>query len=169
MTPLRFTIPGVPIAKGRPRIGTRAGRPCAFTPPRTVAYEGMVALVGQEAMQGRPLLDGAVKLELAATFPIAASWSKAKRADALAGRLWHVSRPDGDNILKAIGDGLNGVVWTDDSRIAVSSIVKVYGAMPGVEVLVTALESAAVTRDARLIGELIKPIMARIERGLADD
>lgn len=30
----------------------------------------------------------------------------------------HVKRPDGDNLEKYLNDSLNGVVWTDDSRIA---------------------------------------------------
>lgn len=30
----------------------------------------------------------------------------------------HVKRPDGDNLEKYLNDSLNGVVWTDDARIA---------------------------------------------------
>lgn len=136
---IRFVVPGVPIAKGRPRMTTRGGFARAYTPAKTVAYEGMVALAGQEAMDGTAPLDGPLRLEIVATFPIPASWSKKKRADAIEHTAWHTSRPDGDNILKAIGDGLNGVCWTDDSRIASSEIAKRYGVIPGVEVRVLAL------------------------------
>lgn len=139
MTIIRFTVHGVPVAKGRPRIGTIAGKARAFTPKKTVAYEGLVALAGQEAMAGVAPLGGPVRLEIVAWFPVAASWPKKKRDAALCGALYHTSRPDGDNILKAIGDGLNGVCWGDDSQIAACSVVKRYGATPGVAVTVVAL------------------------------
>lgn len=120
MTPIRFTVPGTPVAKGRPRISVCGGQARAYTPAKTVAYEGLAALAAQDAMAGRVPIDGPVRIEVIAWFPIPASWSKRKRADALAGRLHHVSRPDGDNILKALGDGLNGVCWRDDSQLSTS-------------------------------------------------
>jgi Holliday junction resolvase RusA-like endonuclease len=136
---IRLHVPGIPTAKGRPRIGTRAGRPCAFTPAKTVAYEGLVAHEGSASMNGQEPLDGALRCEIIATFPIPASWPKSKRAAAVAGEVWHTSRPDGDNIAKAIGDGLNGVVWRDDSQVASWEIAKRYGVLPGVSVTVVVL------------------------------
>ncbi len=38
---------------------------------------------------------------------------------ARAGTELHTKRPDLDNVLKAIKDGLNGIVWGDDSQVAV--------------------------------------------------
>jgi Holliday junction resolvase RusA-like endonuclease len=40
---------------------------------------------------------------------------------------WHVSRPDIDNIVKAILDGLNGVVFADDASVAQLVASKEYG------------------------------------------
>ena len=48
---LHFTVPGVPQGKGRARFGN--GR--TYTPAKTVAYEGLIALAGQQAMEGRDL------------------------------------------------------------------------------------------------------------------
>lgn len=130
---IRLTVPGQPVAKGRPRAGTVNGKVRMFTPAKTVNYEGLIALAGQQAMDGAPLIDGPLRLSVTATFAIPASWSKKR----VAGALWHTGRPDGDNLLKAVGDGLNGVVWKDDSQIAVAEIRKLYGPTPGllVEVL----------------------------------
>lgn len=136
---IRFTVPGAPVAKGRPRLTTRGGFARAFTPAKTVAYEGLVALAGQDAMNGAPPFSGALSLEIVAWFAIPASWSKKKREAAIAGRMRHTSRPDGDNILKAIGDGLNGVCWIDDSQIAEARVSKRYGETPCVAVEVRAL------------------------------
>lgn len=133
---ITFTIPGKPVAKGRPRVSTFGGRVRSFTPAKTVAYEGLVAFAGQDAMCGRSLLEGAVSLRVEAIFEIPASWPKRKRADAAAGTVRPTGKPDADNILKAIGDGLNGVVWRDDSQIVEATITKRYGDTPHVSVSV---------------------------------
>lgn len=132
---LRFTVPGLPQGKGRPRLSTRGGFARAFTPQKTVAYEGLIALAGQEAMNGVPPLDGPVSIAVTAFFPIPQSWSKRKKAAAH----WHTSKPDGDNILKAVGDGLNSIAWSDDSQVALATITKRYGNVPCLEVEVTRL------------------------------
>lgn len=132
---LAFTVPGTPVAKGRPRISTRGGFARAFTPAKTVAYEGLIALAAQDAMKGAAPYVGPVSVTVTATFPIPASWSRKKQATAL----WHTGRPDGDNLLKAVGDGLNGVAFKDDSQVASARIVKRYGAVPGLMVEVEAL------------------------------
>lgn len=31
---------------------------------------------------------------------------------------WHTSRPDVDNVVKALCDALNGIAWTDDAQVA---------------------------------------------------
>lgn len=139
MTLLRFHIPGQPIAKGRARISTWGGFARAYTPEKTVAYEGLVASRGSDAMDGQAPFDGPLRVEVVATFAIPASWSKRKRAAAIEGTAWHTSRPDGDNIAKACFDALNKIVWTDDSRIASCEVAKVYGVVPGVQVTVMAL------------------------------
>ena len=90
-------------------------------------------------MQGQEPFAGPLRLEIIATFPMPASWSKKRRAQGAEGTLWHTSRPDGDNILKAVGDGLNGVVWRDDACLASCEIGKRYGIVPGLQVEVLPL------------------------------
>ncbi len=67
-----------------------------------------------EAMAGAPLMDGPVSLSLELLHTIPRSASKKARADMLAGSLRPTKKPDADNVLKAIADGMNGVVWRDD-------------------------------------------------------
>ena len=129
---LHFTVPGTPQGKGRARFGN--GR--AYTPAKTVAYEGLVALAGQQAMEGRDLIEGPVYITVNCFFPIPKSWSKKKRQYAKASLAWHTGKPDASNILKAIEDGLNGVVFKDDSQIAFAKVTKQYDETPRVEVMV---------------------------------
>ncbi len=136
---IRFTVPGLPQGKGRARISTRNGSPRAYTPLKTVMYESLIALAGQDAMEGRPPIEGPVYLHVTATFPIAPSWTKRRKAEIASGMAWHTSKPDGDNIAKSVGDGLNGIAFKDDSQVALCKVLKVYGDKPGLDVMVEAL------------------------------
>lgn len=140
---ITFTVPGTPVAKGRPIASTFGGRVRMRTPARTERYEAQVAVFANQAMAGRAPIDDPVSVTVTAIMPIAASWSKKKRADALAGLLRPVGRPDLDNIAKSVGDGCNGIVWTDDSRIVDLRVVKRYGEHPALEVRVEAACLAA--------------------------
>lgn len=125
------------MAKGRARISTRSGRTLAYTPARTARYESTVALFGAQAMAGRPPTVEPVELSVRAFFPVPPSWPKARRAAALTGELAHVSRPDLDNVVKAVLDGLSGVCWPDDASVAAVVAEKTYAETPGVSVRVS--------------------------------
>lgn len=129
---IRFAIPGVPQGKGRARLGKVNGHARMFTPAKTVAYEGLIALAAKQAMAGRAPLPGPVSVRLRCVFPVPASWSKKRRAEALGGLIRPTGKPDTDNVVKAVGDGCNGVVWVDDSAIVEVAAIKVYGETPGV-------------------------------------
>lgn len=127
---VRFHIPGIPVAKGRARVTTIGGHARTYTPEKTVRYESTVALMARQAMGASSPIAKPVSVSIVATWPIPASWSKKRQQEAV----YKPSRPDLDNIIKAIGDGCNGIVWNDDSQIAVLQSCKVYGAVPGVSV-----------------------------------
>ena len=61
-------------------------------------------------------------MSIEAVFPIPVSWSKAKRQEALEGKLAHMGKPDWDNVGKIITDALNEVAWHDDSQIISASV-----------------------------------------------
>jgi Holliday junction resolvase RusA-like endonuclease len=126
---LEFFISGQPRGKQRPRFWN--GR--AVTPKETREYEEHIAWAAKEA--GAKPHDRPCSVFVEATFSIPTSWSKKLKAEALAG-LPHTSRPDGDNILKAVLDSLNGVAFKDDSLAYTVSIVKRYGLRQGVSVRV---------------------------------
>ena len=144
---LTFEIPGDPVAKARPRVAMVAGRARLYTPAKTEKYEARVALFAKQAMAGRPVMVGPVALSVTALFPIPPSWPKKRQAAARAGTEQHTKRPDADNCAKAILDGLNGVVWKDDSQVVTLSIEKRYAEVPRVEVLVVPLTEEGVTKS----------------------
>lgn len=132
---VRFHVPGIPVAKGRAIASTMGGKVRMRTPAKTVAYESTVAMFARQAMGASSPLAKAVSLLIVATWPIPASWSKKRQQDAS----HKPSRPDLDNIVKAIGDGCNGIVWNDDSQIVQLIGEKRYGDVPGVVVEVAEL------------------------------
>lgn len=115
-----FVIPGKPFAKQRPRA-TRQGR--VYTPKETVSFERQVGQIAAQHFK-QPLL-GAVRLSMRAVFELPASWSQKKR-QAHFGRP-HCQKPDLDNCLKSISDGLNRIAFADDGQIAVVIGEKVWG------------------------------------------
>lgn len=132
---ISFTIPGEPVAKGRARSFIRAGNIAHYTPDKTARYENLVKLAAQQAMARAPL-EGSVSLTIRAFFSIPVSWSLKKQRAAALGELRHTKRPDLDNVVKAIKDGANGVVWKDDSQVDDVRASKRYG-QPRVEVEVS--------------------------------
>lgn len=130
---IMLRIPGDPVPKGRPRF-TRQGR--AYTPAKTKTYEDEVAMLGKAAMNGQEPLKTPIAVFVYATFPIPQSYSKKRREACLDGSERHIKRPDLDNVVKAITDGMNGVVYDDDSQIVSIHATKVYGTDGMVEVMV---------------------------------
>lgn len=139
ITNVSFFIPGEPQGKGRARIGKVGNFSRMFTPAKTVAYEGLAAMAAQAAMGQAAPFDGACAIHVDAFYAIPKSMSKAKQAMALAGDIRPTKKPDGDNILKAICDGINGVVWRDDVQAVDARVTKRYGKTPCVYVEVSEL------------------------------
>lgn len=128
-----FTVYGDPIPKGRPRF-TRQGR--TYTPKRTHDYESEVAMIAKAAMAGQEPLETSLTVCVYATFPIPQSYSKKRSEACLNGLERHIKRPDLDNVVKAITDAMNGIVYKDDSQITTIHAKKVYGTVGMVEVYV---------------------------------
>lgn len=137
--PVSFVVPGEAIGKGRPRVGKVGGHARLFTPKKTANYESLIAVAAQHAMAGRELIPGPVMIELRIVVAVAQSWSKKKAAAALAGTVMPTKKPDADNVLKAICDGINGIVFKDDVQVVNVSLSKRFGSTPGVAVRVVPL------------------------------
>ena len=117
---MKIRIDGKPQPKQRARV-TKWG---SYTPPQTVAYEKLVALT----WGNRPMLQGAVSMKVTCVFKIPKS-----RKDLWNGQN-HTQRPDLDNVIKAVTDGLNGRAFDDDSQIVELIGTKVWGRDEYVEV-----------------------------------
>lgn len=139
LRPVSFVVPGEPQGKGRARIGKLGKFARLYTPAKTVAYEGLVALAAQEVMQGRALITGPVLIELRILHAVPRSMSRKRQLHALAGDIPCVKKPDADNVLKAICDACNGVVWRDDVQATDGMFRRRWAETPGVHVRIVPL------------------------------
>ena len=121
-----------------PKISSREIVASSLTPEKTVGYEGLVAAAASNAMRAEagPLFTGPLEAVLEMRIPIPASWSKAHKAAALAGTELPTSKPDIDNVAKAILDACNGVVFRDDAQVVMLVATKAFSDEPGVRVVI---------------------------------
>lgn len=133
-------VPGDPVGKGRPRITTVGGFARTYTPAKTKEYEGRVRFEAQCSMQGQPLMTGAVELKLQIFMPIPVSYSKKKAALCREQKVVPTKKPDMDNVLKAVCDAFNGVVWVDDTQVVDCHVTKRFAEESCVICIVTPLD-----------------------------
>ncbi len=136
--PIVILLPGPPVPKGRHRsyYDDKVKFVRNYTPEKTVKYENRVKAKARRVMRGLPIMTGPVTCRLKFSMPIPKSWARRKRSDAALGLIRPASRPDLDNLLKAILDALNLIVFVDDSQITDLIVTKRYAEEPGVEVTV---------------------------------
>ena len=107
---ISFFVPGTPCAEQSVRF-TKTGR--TYQPADVLAYRDKIGWYARQAAPG-VMFDTAVAVDVVANFLIPRSWSKKRQASAFA----HAQRPDVDNLIKALADGLKGVLIRDDALIS---------------------------------------------------
>jgi Holliday junction resolvase RusA-like endonuclease len=119
MDRIQFTLPIEPTPKGRPRLGRRG----VYTPQKTRDFEREIATRAKQYAP-IPILSGplTVILNFFITRP-----KSVKRAHAM-------SKPDLDNLAKAVTDALNKIIWNDDSQICELWAFKAYAPVGRIEV-----------------------------------
>ena len=129
-------VDGVPVPKGRARYVRRGNHISTYTPEKTRTYETLIKDAARQAMGVSEPLDTPVSLYLYIRVPIPASATK-KRLQAIAdGSEKPTKKPDASNVLKSVEDGMNGVVYKDDSQIVNIHVTKVFSSEPGVDICV---------------------------------
>ena len=144
---ITFTVPGVPVGKGRPRFAKRGQFVKTYTPEKTASYENLVKMAAAEAMHSTLPMEGAVSLNLLLYITPPVSWSEKKKKAALSAEIWPTSKPDIDNVLKGIADACNGIVWLDDKQIVDCQISKKYAERAEAVVIVELVQAQKTLRN----------------------
>lgn len=139
---IQFAVFGEPVAQGRPRAGKDwNGKTVLYDPAKSRNFKEYVKVA---ASQHRPdkLLEGPLHVTIKVYKPMLKKFSKKKLAEAEAGILRPVTKPDVDNYVKGIKDALNKVIWNDDSQVVDLNVSKFYSKSPRVEVFVEELTTS---------------------------
>jgi Holliday junction resolvase RusA-like endonuclease len=88
--------------------------------------------------QGARMMEGPLSVSIRAGFAPPKSWPKWKLE--VARSIWHTRRPDGDNVVKAVLDALQGVAFREDSHVAKHGLIKHYTDEPGVLVSIESID-----------------------------
>ena len=131
-----FMVEGTPVPKGRPRFARRGKFVSTYSPKTTVDYESKVSESAKLAMGASEPLETPVGAYIYITLPVPASYSKKRTQACLSGEERPTKKSDIDNYCKAIFDGMNGIVFLDDSLVVSLHATKVYGTIGMVEVMV---------------------------------
>ena len=129
-----------PIPKARPRFHLVRGHVHTYTPAKTANYEKRIAEAWSE--QAGFTFDKDIPLAVHIYFgmPIPKSTTKKNKSLMLEGLLKHTKKPDIDNLIKSVLDGLNGVAWEDDAQIVRISAEKYYSLYPSVTIYIAERE-----------------------------
>ena len=127
-----FFIDGQPIPKGRPRAAARGKHTILYTPKATKEYEDHVAEVASKHLPKTGIIMGPITISLIFYMKAPKKYTKKMNTP-------HVTRPDVDNLAKAILDGLEGVIYKNDAQVTTLYAHKWYGDNPRVGVSVSEL------------------------------
>ena len=141
--PVEFRVDGLPVTQGSKTAGvTKDGKPYVreSNPGGLRAWRAAVRSEAQRAMEGRPLLDAdGLALRLTCVFSLQRPVSRAKKHH------YPDKRPDLSKLVRAVEDGLKGIVWRDDSQVCEQVAHKRYASdlggsvRPGVDIRVSVI------------------------------
>ncbi len=142
MRKIKFSVPGQPFGKQRPKFSRTGVYVKTYTPDKTVSYENLVKLMYQQAAKGKMFSEEeALDVRIIAYYEIPKSISKKKRKAMLEHRLRPTKKPDWDNIGKIVCDSLNKVAYHDDSAVVDAQVRKFYSENPRVDVTIRGVGS----------------------------
>ena len=113
---MTFFFPVDPQPKGRPRFARRGRLIVTRTPGPTRAYEREIATLARNQMGSQPLM----------TDPLIVQLLFFLKKPPSAKRSYPTTKPDLDNLIKAVLDAMNGIIWKDDTQVVDLHVHKRY-------------------------------------------
>lgn len=132
---IKFTVPGIPVGKARPRVTRYA----TYTPQKTKDYENLVKWSFKNKYKDKPL-KGPIRIDIWLYMYIPKNTSKKRTKAKIKGDILPTKRPDWDNMAKAITDALNNLAFKDDNQIVDAHIYKRFSDKPRAEVEIRKIE-----------------------------
>lgn len=124
---MRFTVPGQPYGKARPRKGKFG----IYNPKANDENERRIreAYIQTKGLIPEPVT-APVWMNVELIYAVPKATPKKKREMMLAGKIRPMVKPDVDNCLKSVMDALNGLAYMDDKQVVLTRCIKRYGEKP---------------------------------------
>lgn len=139
---MRFEFDIAPVEQARPRA-VRFGTGVRMYDPKKVAvFKRQLGMLAKQQMLDRGLepYDGPLEVCMEFYRPVQASLSRKERDMRLSGVHRPTVKPDLSNYIKALEDGLNGIIWIDDNRIVQIVAEKKYSDRPRIVIEVNKVD-----------------------------
>ncbi len=142
---IKLDLYGDPVAWQRPQFCRRGAK--------MHSYDGQEKLkLGckwQLKSQFRDaILTAPVSIDLTFYMPIPKSTTGIRKKQMLHGKMYHMKRPDLDNLQKFVLDCLNQIILTDDAQVVEIRARKIYSDKPGTLIRILPLtEQQTITED----------------------
>ena len=146
---IHFKIDGPAVPQGRPRAVRMGAGVRMYDPPKSKAYKQMVSAKVRSYMKtnGIQTITEPLAVHLNFYFTPPKSYSK-KRIQAIESKEeLFTKRVDLDNLIKAVTDSMNGIMYEDDSQIVGLTAGKHYGHEDYVDVKVQIIETGKESDD----------------------
>jgi crossover junction endodeoxyribonuclease RusA len=158
MTPITFTVPGIPQTAGSKRafVNPKTGRAIITDDNRKGKdWRACVQAKANEVYTEPTLLDGPLLLDVIFMFPRPRShYGTGRYANSLKHNapMHHTKRPDATKLLRALEDALTGVIWRDDAQVCEQFVRKMYAAIPGARVRIDSVGEPQTTESQLTTG-----------------
>jgi Holliday junction resolvase RusA-like endonuclease len=119
---VRIFIPGEPVAQPRPKVSTKNGFPRAYTELHHPIHAFKQAIRLAYVNAGGEVIEGPVSIRIFCWFERPKGHSKKRRQQPEP----KTTKPDLDNVGKAILDALNKVAYIDDGQVNRLTVEKWY-------------------------------------------
>ena len=132
---IKIIVLGEPVTQLRPIFNSHTRT--ASDPKKSRDYKLKVRQTAENYLgKDFELINEAISVELMFYKSVPKSYSKKNTAMAIKGDLKPTVKPDIDNYIKCVLDGLTKVVWTDDNLIVDITAKKRYAEVPRAEIII---------------------------------
>ena len=142
MTSISFSVAGIPKGQPRPKACVRGKHAAVYDPGTADEWKLLIRDAASKVSPPLPILS-AISVRIIFFMPRPKSHF-GKNGEVKSGApFFHTSKPDADNLAKAVLDAIGtlGTFWRDDSQVSVLRVSKVYSAQAsGAEVKITSEE-----------------------------
>lgn len=149
-----------PKAKGRPRTAAVNGHARVFTPAETRRWEQDFAAIAARHAPGQ-VIDVPTRVDVLAVMPRPKRLLRARDAEGL---VWCESRPDADNIRKAVLDAM-AAWWRDDALVVSGQTIKAHAEKTGLPRVIVRVRTLTTVDPMTVVGPVFGLALAGGETG----